>query len=397
MFRHIQKFAFLSVFIVSGILVAQPGAFGDRVDLGLVEHDDITEASGIAASRKNSDVLWTHNDSGGENRLFALDTQGRHLGIYYLVGCENRDWEDMAVGPGPVEGQHYLYIGDIGDNQAVYDTYRIYRVMEPDVVVGQNPVMENLDGAEAIAFRYPDGSRDAEALMVDPLTKDVYVISKEWNATVVYRAAYPQSTQEILTLERVTPLSQIGIVAGDVSPDGSEILLKNYLVIYYWRRQTGKLLGDAFAEPAVTVPYLPEPQGEAVCWKSDGMGYYTVSEEFSGTPGRLYFYPRLEESRISDRGATPTMFALYPNYPNPFNATTVIMYQLSETSRVGLNVYGPSGDFIKTLMDSVQPQGIHRMTWDGTDEDGNRVSSGIYMIRLNTESFQDSRRVVLVK
>ena len=91
------------------------------------------------------------------------------------------------------------------------------------------------------------------------------------------------------------------------------------------------------------------------------------------------------------------MFALYPNYPNPFNASTVIMYQLSEPSHVGLSVYGPSGDFIKTLMDSVQPQGIHRMTWDGTDEDGNRVSSGIYMIRLSTEFFSDSIRVVLVK
>jgi len=397
MSRLDKKFVFLFVFIVSGILAAQPGAFGDRVDLGFVEHDDITEASGVAASRKNSGVLWTHNDSGGENRLFALDTQGQHLGIYYLVGCENRDWEDMAVGLGPVEDQHYLYIGDIGDNQAVYDTYRIYRVMEPDVVVGQNPVIENLNSAEDIAFRYPDGSRDAEALMVDPLTKDIYVISKEWNATVVYRAAYPQSTQETLTLERVTTFSQIGIVAGDVSPDGSEILMKNYFVMYYWRRQIDKTLGDAFAEPAATVPYIPEPQGEAVCWKSDGMGYYTISEEFSGTPCRLYFYPRLEESRISDGWTTPTMFALYPNYPNPFNASTVIMYHLSEPLHVGLNVYGPSGDFIKTLMDSVQPQGTHRMTWDGTDEDGNRVSSGVYVIRLDTESFQDSRSVVLVK
>ena len=48
-------------------------------------------------------ILWTHNDAGGENRIFAIDSNGISRGTYYLNGIENRDWEDIAVGPGPIE------------------------------------------------------------------------------------------------------------------------------------------------------------------------------------------------------------------------------------------------------------------------------------------------------
>jgi len=112
MFSHV--WFILSLIIIALVLStvsfsADDPNFGDRQDLGLIEYDPIDEASGIAASRKNEDVLWTHNDSGDTNRIFAFDTQGRHLGFYIIKGAGNRDWEDMAVGPGPVDGQQYIY------------------------------------------------------------------------------------------------------------------------------------------------------------------------------------------------------------------------------------------------------------------------------------------------
>ncbi|VAX19112.1 hypothetical protein MNBD_IGNAVI01-2275, partial [hydrothermal vent metagenome] len=71
--------------------------------MGIIESNEINEASGIAASRKNPGLFWTHNDSGDNARLFAFDSLGRHRGEFLLAGIQNRDWEDIAIGPGPVE------------------------------------------------------------------------------------------------------------------------------------------------------------------------------------------------------------------------------------------------------------------------------------------------------
>ena len=114
--------------------------FGTRIDLGLIDNDQIAEASGIAASRKNPGVLWTHNDSGDNNRIFAINLKGQHLGEYRVGFIANRDLEDMAVGPGPQDGEQYIFLGDIGDNGAEYYIKYIYRIPEPTVDSVQIPV-----------------------------------------------------------------------------------------------------------------------------------------------------------------------------------------------------------------------------------------------------------------
>jgi hypothetical protein len=272
---------------------AQNPKFGNRVDCGLIEHDRIKEASGIAASRQNPGVLWTHNDSGGKNRVFALNAKGKHLGVYFIADATARDWEDIAIGPGPVEGRQYLYIGDIGDNGKEYEYKHIYRVPEPKVDSSQAPVDTVLFGAETIAVFYPRANYDAEALMVDPLSKDIYILTKGDTSSHVFRAAYPQSTKRGTRLEQVATLPLGWVVGGDISPSGDEILVKTYPAIYYWHRLPEQNLWQAFDKAPTQLPYIWEPQGEAVGWKPDGMGYYTISEEFGRIPAHLYFYPRL--------------------------------------------------------------------------------------------------------
>ena len=147
----------------------------------------------------------------------------------------------------------------------------------------------------------PDGSRDAEALLLDPLTKDLYVISKRGETlgdTGVYRAAYPQPTDQVITLDLVATLDLDFIVGGDVSPSGLEIVLKHYFTMYYWKRTPGQNLWEAISDAPLNVPYIAEVQGEAVCWASDGTGYYTVSEEPSALPAHLFFYPRVNPSGV---------------------------------------------------------------------------------------------------
>jgi len=268
--------------------------FGERVDLGLVGHPELVEASGLVASRENSHVYWSHNDRDHENRLFALNTLGTNLGEYCIAGVTNRDWEDMAVGPGPFEGVEYLYIGEIGDNDSVHDLKYVYRVPEPNVAFNQAPVETTLAGVDTITFQYPDGNRDAETLMLDPLTRDIYVVSKrEFEDIRVYRAPYPQSTSTTIILEHVATLTLSQIVGGDISASGLEILMKTYTTMYYWSRTETQNLWEAFDVDPVEVPYVEETQGEAVCWAANGIGYCTVSEELGGVEAHLYFYPRI--------------------------------------------------------------------------------------------------------
>lgn len=280
---------------------AQPPQFDERVDRGLVANDAINEASGLAASRRNAGVLWTHNDSGDTTRIFAISEAGRDLGEFYLAGTSARDWEEIAVGPGPTDGLSYIYVGEIGDNNAAYDTKKIYRVPEPTVDSASSPSAHLLDGVETITYRYPDGPRDAEAMFVDPNTRDIYVVSKREASVRVYRASWPQSTSETITLERVATLEGLTMInGGDISGDGNEVLLKNYTNIFYWRRDGGQSLGEMFANPPDTVPYIVEPQGESVTWSADGSGYYTVSEEPQNIPAHLYFYPRRGTTSVKD-------------------------------------------------------------------------------------------------
>ncbi len=293
-----RKWIWIGVFTICEVVIyyklsAQTPKFGNRIDCGLIEYDRINEASGIAASRQNPGVLWTHNDSGDKNRLFALNTKGKHLGVYTIAGVAARDWEDIAIGPGPVEGQHYLYIGDVGDNGREYEYKYIYRIPEPKLDSSQAPVDTTLFGAETIAVFYPRVNYDAEALMIDPLNKDIYILTKGDTSSHVFRAAYPQSLKRGTRLEQVATLRLGWVVGGNISLSGDEILVKTYPAIYYWHRSSEQNFEEAFKKAPVVLPYIGEPQGEAVGWNADGSGYFTISEELGGFPAHLYFYPRL--------------------------------------------------------------------------------------------------------
>jgi len=263
--------------------------FEDGTQAGTVQSSLVNEASGIAASRKNPNVLWVHNDSGDSARAFAMNTEGTHLGVYNLSGAGAADWEDIAIGPGPVDDFDYLYCGDIGDNYAVRSYITVYRVIEPQVDSEQSPVNVNLTGVESITLQYPDGARDAETLMVDPVTKDIYIISKRETYSRVYLAAYPQSTTSTITMEYKGQLPWGWAVGGDISPDGSLVIVRGYTDASIWQRGDGVNLWEIFTGTECSVSILSEPQGEAICFDADGCGYYTVSENLYQP---IYYFAR---------------------------------------------------------------------------------------------------------
>jgi hypothetical protein len=146
-------------------------AFSVGEPVGTLKIEELNEASGLANSRANPDYLWSHNDSGGAPALYLLSFEGEQIARYFLTGVSNYDWEDLAVGPGPLDDRTYLYVGDIGDNWSARDQYVIYRFLEPAIDSQTTSSDQQISDFENIRYVYEDGSRDAEALMVDPVSK----------------------------------------------------------------------------------------------------------------------------------------------------------------------------------------------------------------------------------
>jgi len=95
--------------------------------------------------------------------------------------------------------------------------------------------------------------------------------------------------------------------------------------------------------------------------------------------------------------ALPQTSALYPNYPNPFNPSTAIRYDLSTAGRVRLGVYDLTGQRIRQLLDSHQPAGNYQLEWNGANTAGNTVASGVYLLRLETDQGILVRKMSMIK
>ncbi len=102
-------------------------------------------------------------------------------------------------------------------------------------------------------------------------------------------------------------------------------------------------------------------------------------------------------SSTGGRGNKVEAFGLWQNYPNPFNSTTVIRYNLAETSYVRLDIFDHLGQHVTSLVDGRQESGEATVNWDGTDDNGKRVSSGVYFYRLQHDGISSSRKMLLLQ
>ncbi|MBT1703635.1 hypothetical protein [Chryseosolibacter indicus] len=264
--------------------------FAPGEKLAEVKGKKLDELSGLAASVSNPGYLWTHNDSGNKPEVFLVDTKLNVKLTCTLEGIKNRDWEDITVGPGPDPSKSYVYVGDIGDNMARYEYKYVYRFEEPKVTEGSEEMV--IKDFERITFSLEGKKKDTESLLINPQTKDLYVVSKREEPVVVYKVPYPYDTNDSLVASPVASISVTQVVAGDFSADGKEILLKNYQNVYYWKIEGGKTVDQTLNTAPKVLPYEEEPQGEAITFARDGSGFYTVSEKVSGEKSYLIFYKR---------------------------------------------------------------------------------------------------------
>ncbi|MBK5279370.1 MAG: hypothetical protein JJE09_10970 [Bacteroidia bacterium] len=266
---------------------ASDALFKKGESLGKLDHR-LVEASGLVASVNNPGYLWSHNDGENPAEVFLIDQDADIKLVCKFKHIRNRDWEDIAVGRGSEVGKTYVYVGDIGDNKALFPVKLIYRFQEPLLSKEEEIVISDYD---TLVVKLPDGVRDSEALTIDPLSGDMFLFSKREDSIRVYQMHYPFD-QDTLLPERIAILPFHNINAADISMDGSEVLIKDYDNIYYWRREGDELIDDLLKKRPIELPYDKGPQDEAIAWALDGSGFYVVGETVGGEKGKLVFHKR---------------------------------------------------------------------------------------------------------
>lgn len=260
--------------MVFGVFASEP-TFSAPSPLCSIKSSSVNESSGIAVSPSRPNLFYTMNDSGDTARFFQFSKEGALLNTMALTDAEALDWEDMASAT--VDGVSYLYFGDIGDNKRERPNITVYRVPEPGV---DSPVTKY----RKYDFKYPDGSHNAEALMVNPANGDIWIVTKTDNgAARVYMAKEPRTPKQLLSVNTMKLMGTIQfsetggfgnlVTGGDVSADGKYMLLRTYSRGYEfdfnskWWMNTPR-----------SFELAKEMQGEAICYSTDGKAIYTTSE-----------------------------------------------------------------------------------------------------------------------
>jgi hypothetical protein len=258
------------------------------VQVGQIESPEITESSGLAPSFCQSDVVWTHNDSGDDAFIFAINIKGKHLGTWRVENARNDDWEDMASYK-DATGTCYLYIGDIGNNKLDRSQLRVYRVKEP-VVSGEaassskkNPL--RTEPADAAVFKYSDSPHDAETLMAQPQTGDIYVLTKRVDGpSLVFKVTPQFGSQSVVQAERIAELSLPAVpngllTGGAISPDGKRVVVCDYSAAYEMVLSGSAAFDDIWKQRPIPVDLGDRKQGEAVTFSADGRSLIATSEK----------------------------------------------------------------------------------------------------------------------
>ncbi|AGC46134.1 hypothetical protein MYSTI_04845 [Myxococcus stipitatus DSM 14675] len=264
--------------------LGMPGcdAYGPPRQTGSVPRE-LPELSGLAASARYPGVFWAHNDSGNDFELFAIDESGRVRARLTLTGANPRDVEDVAVAPcSPGSARTCVFLADIGDNFELRDEVRLYRLPEPDAL-GDASVR-----VEALAFKYPDEAHDAEALVADPRSGRLAVITKTRRSLGDVYALDGLAPGVVTQATKLGTLVAPGGVdrvttAASFHPSGQRLLVRTYSRVWELRQPGAENLESLLRGSLVEVPGASQAQAEAASYLPDGDGYL-LGTEFSGQP-----------------------------------------------------------------------------------------------------------------
>jgi hypothetical protein len=248
--------------------------------------NDLRESSGLAESRRQPGVFWTHNDSGNGAELFAVRWDGTLLGRVQVTGARNRDWEDLAAGRCPSGGGDCLYLADTGNNaRSRGGRDSISLVVVPEPALGERRTAP----ARRYTATFPGRRTDIEALAVLP-DGSVYLVSKGIeNPVELFR--WPTPLDGGGSLVRVRTLAPEARETGDrvtgasASPNGRWVAVRTYAALAFYR--TADLLGGGQPSSQLDLAVLEEGQGEAVSLSDRGQVVLTSEGPGKHLPGTI--------------------------------------------------------------------------------------------------------------
>lgn len=289
--RRARLPALLSVLVVSGAGGSQAWGQEGLSDI-VIDDARVTESSGLAVSPTDGDLLYTVNDSGNDPVVYVVDrTSGEVVGTAALAGVDSDtdDLEALAVG---AAGQ--LWVADTGDNDHERDDTALYALPAP--AVGDVTVTP-----EAYPVTYPSGRPDVEALVVDPVSGDRWLVTKGLLSGEVLALPDQPVPDEPVTVEPVGGADVPGLVTdGTVLPGGAAAVLRTYSKAYVYGLPDWQSLGS-FRLPR-------QEQGESIAALSGGQTLLAGSE---GSPALIDAVP-LPADVVADltggaqTGAPPT-------------------------------------------------------------------------------------------
>jgi len=277
--------------------------------VALIKTGELKEISGIAVSTRSDDLLWMINDSGNANQLHAVNANnGRLLASISVAGISNVDWEDLAAFE--LDGEHWLLIADVGDNNARRRYGHLYLLQEPELNAAAVSTNEATISAE-IVFSYADGARDVEAVAVDTQRREIVLVSKREQPPGVYilpltltttrapllaqriadvNGLLPPTAADHLRFGRYTPYvaqpTALDIHLPTAVDQPVSAVLMTYKNAYLFQRQAGADWGTAWQQPEViTVPSMQ--QTEAVAFDRSGCRLWVTTEQLPAPLHRI--------------------------------------------------------------------------------------------------------------
>jgi hypothetical protein len=226
------------------------------------DNKDIKKSSGMT---EHGNVFFTHNDSGDPARFFALDGRnGQTFGTYTVPGGAITDWEDMSRGIDD-KGNPALFIGDIGDNTVKRSEISVIRVSEPQIDQTKHDVTGSAQNVTRWRLKYPDGSHDAKAMLVQPGTNRIFIITKDVNGAAIYQVPSDPSKTDVTTLVKVGAVDEPQATGASFSSTGDRFVVRGYQDAVMYTVVDGDIATALTTTPLrFTTP--SQPQGESIAF-----------------------------------------------------------------------------------------------------------------------------------
>lgn len=331
----------------------------------------LNEKSGLVAVTENG--IWTHNDGGDGPILYKIDTNGNLLDSIYLNGISNIDFEDVTQ-----DNSGNFYIGDVGNNNHNRTNLVIYKIPNPDSIVGNNVTPKTIYYNYPDQLTFPDTNHDKDCEALFHYNGNLYLLSKNWGSSgfsTLYQLPDTAETFSAIVFDSI----QAPLVTGAaIHPSGILAILSMDRVVIF-----DQFSGNDFFNGRKSTFLFSLTQKEGVSFV-DAHSLYISQEHNSFFPGaklyELVFSPFLSSVNMK---ISPDIQAM----PNPATETLLISVENIEKipSKLTFHIYNMKGKLVSSQEFDFTPEFTVFLS---------EMKPGVYLIKLTLDNYSVTKRFI---